>query len=140
MQNPVSLDTAEKMIRIEQNISATFGKYLSYDETNFYKNMTMEQRKNFQKYLDNKKKKKWFMIAGLVSPLLLFSMLKVNFTGNVVRETVGENYMGFINWILIILFVIGLGLFLFNRRENRKFNAKFDSHSRIFDKILEKKV
>ena len=139
-QNPVSLNTTEKMIRIEQNVAATFGKYLSYNETECYKKMNSEEKKNFEKYLNSKKKKKWFGLFALVSPLILISMLKVNVTGNAIRETIGESSANLINVILIVLFVLGLILVLFNNHQNRMFNAKFENHSRVFDKILEKKV
>ena len=139
-QEPVSLGTTEKMIRVEQNIAATFGKYLSFNETEFYKNMSQEEKKSFVKYLDSKKKKRWFSIFGLISPLILASMLKISITGNAIKEAIGESPANLINFILIALFVMGLILFLYNERENRNFDTKFNSHSKVFDKILEKKV
>jgi len=136
----VKTSTAEKMIRLEQTIAASFGKSISYDETDFYKKMSVQDKINFQEYLKNKGKKKILFILGLISPLIVLSMLKINVTGNAIRETIGEAYTGFLNWILVALFVVGLVIFFFSERENKKFDARFSSHSKVIDKILDKKV
>ncbi len=139
-QEPVSLRTAEKLIRVEQQIAATFGKYISYDKTQFYKDMSPEDKKNFERYMENKQKKKVFSIVGLIAPLFLFSMLKLNVTGNAIKDTIGNGASNALGWACIAIFIVGLALFAFASAQNKELSSKADKHSKVFDKILEKKV
>lgn len=139
-KNPISLNTAEKMIRIEQNVSATFGKYLPYDKTDFYKKLSAEEKKNLQKYMENKKKKRFFGLFGLVFIALLFSLLKFNFTGNVVNEAIGTETSNILGWVFIVIFVVGLIVFLFKHNQSKKFDAKALDHSKVMYDLFAKKI
>lgn len=139
-QESTSLRTAEKLIRVEQQIAATFGKYISYDKTKFYSDMSAQDKKNFERYMENKKKIKVFSVIGLIVPLFLFSILKFELTGNAIKESIGNSASNTLSWVSIALFIAGLALFAFTSAQNKELSSKADNHSRVFDKILEKKV
>ena len=66
----LSNDLIERIIRIEQRVSARFGKIVSYSSTEYYKSLTNEQKSLFEKYLKSKKKKKLFFSSMFLLPLL----------------------------------------------------------------------
>jgi ABC-type bacteriocin/lantibiotic exporter with double-glycine peptidase domain len=139
-KNPISLNTAEKMIRMEQNVAATFGNYISYDQTDFYKKMSAEEKQNFERFKGTKKTKKIFIVIGLLALLVLFFLLKFGFTGNVINETIGTDNSNILGWVLIGLFVVGLIIFLFKHNQDKKLDTKFVKHSKVMYTLFDKKI
>jgi uncharacterized membrane protein YuzA (DUF378 family) len=135
----LSMDLAERMIRVEQNVSSAFNKYVPYNQTEYYKSLSEEEKRQFEEHMKNKGKKKILGIFGLFAPLLLIGFLSFNLTGNVVKENIGGTGFSMLIIGLVALFVIlALALFLFSLGRKKK-DKKYSSHIKVIDDIISKK-
>lgn len=133
-----SLDLAERMIRLEQKISASFNKFIHYRDTEYYKSMSKEQQQELEKFL--KRKKTIMALIGLLSPLLIISLLSITITG----EAILENFIsgGPINTLflaLAILIFISIIYLLFELFHHVNKNRKFRVHTRIIHQDITNK-
>jgi len=134
----LDMDFIERMTRVEQHISKTFGEQIPYNETEVYKNLSERDKKRFNEHVKkNKNGKK--MLAFLVGiPMLLF-FLSFNFqiTGHVVGTGRGFSLTLFQLIVLIatltILTIFGIA-FLFKNKKHKKFNK----HIEVINQWLEK--
>ncbi len=129
-------DLIERMIRIEQKLTGSFGGGLvPYYQTEYYKGLSEQEKSRFKKYLAAKEKSKkwrflpWFgvIIAGL--------FLSSRITGNVVAEegVAASNLWlagGFILVILMYLAVFFLEMHRWNRLER---------HFSVLERIISKR-
>lgn len=122
----LSNDLAERIIRIEQRVSAKFGKFIPYKQTEYYESMNREQRRKFEKYLRNKKRKKALALSLVFISLLLFGLFNIQFTGNFMRETFGE--VSFVNSAVLIVTGVGFVLIVYSflsRLRRKRLNETF---------------
>jgi len=133
----LSNDLSERIIRVEQRISARFGKMVPYDNTEYYKSMTETQRKKFDKYLENKGKKKLLRLFIYFLPFLFLFMVNFKFTGNVVNENFGNVIVvDYLMYGLILFFIFLLMVSVYRKKvRNKKFEIYFNP---IEDIILKK--
>ncbi len=111
-------DLIERMVRIEQQVSANFGKPIHFRKTKYYSNLTHNEKVSFENYLKNKK------YAGLVSVLLLglfFFSFSYSISGNVISEGVNntENWPKFILLFFTLVFFIAF-VFVHYMKQKRK--------------------
>jgi hypothetical protein len=122
-------DFIERLIRIEQKVSAKFGKLIRYQDTYCYKNLTSENKERYEKFLRAKKKKRFAFLIGLVLPMFGVLALSNSITGNVVREGVGAEGVQGIYFFLLGFFILVLAgsgvLLLIRRRKEKKFGSLF---------------
>src|SRR3989338_2350439 len=100
----MSLDLAERLIRVEQNVSACFNKPVSFTQTEYFKSMSNSEKKDFIKYLNNKTKKKVFKLFLVFLPLLIIFLLNMSITGKAIKETIGESYFIGAEILVVVLF------------------------------------
>ncbi len=128
-------DLIERMIRVEQRVCAHFRNFITYDKTEFYKSLTHEEQKRFDSYMRHKKSNSALKIfAGVILPLILLFMIKVDFTGNVIRENFTMSpgiELGFIALIVIVLASFVISIVSRNRRYER-----YDPHFKVVDDVL----
>jgi cation transport ATPase len=129
----LSNDLVERLIRIEQRVSAKFGRLVPYNNTECYKSLTPENKNKFEKYMKNKKVKKVAIAALLVIPAMFFLLLNVSLTGNVVKENIGDN--PFLDWFLIVFILISVGSYTINFIYKKVRNKRFEKHFKIIDNI-----
>ena len=130
----LSNDLTERMIRVEQRVSAKFGKPVLYNKTEYYKSLAPEQRSKFEKYLKNKKQKKYFWLL-LAVPVVLFLLFNARLTGNVIGNGSGGNGMlVFISVIILIGFVFTI--FMLNMAIKNKRERRFEEFYGILEKSL----
>ena len=136
-----SLDMAERMIRVEQSISASFHKYIPYNETEYYRCMSQKQKEDFEKFIRRKNKKKIFSLAALLAPLIIILALKTGMTGNAISENaLPGNAILIFEWLMAALFLaillIIINSFISKKRRDRKFKphtkAMHDAASRKY--------
>lgn len=131
-------DFIERLIRIEQRVSAKFGKLINYKDTYCYQNLAPENKKRYECFLKLKKKKKFVFAASLVIPLFGVLLLSNSITGNVVKEGVGEGGFEMFYWVLASFFVglfIGFGLFYLSKYlRNKKYASLFEPLEKIAKK------
>ena len=135
----LSLDLAERMIRVEQKVSAAFHKAVPYKDTEYYRSMSMAQQQDFDNFLKNKNKKKFSSFLVLIFPLLLIVLFSRKFTGNVIIEHLGFFYYNIVMISLLCLFFIVLIVLIFSFRHKLNKKEKFDRHVRVIDNIVFKK-
>ena len=131
-------DIVERMIRIEQKVLAAEGKKISPKESDFYKNLSIEAKKGFNKHLVKKKGKGVAKLLLLLAPLFVFGLTRFNVTGNVVRDatTVEPYWWG---WVALGIFII-LGIFMWATHIMRsRMNKRLKSHENDLVKRLVKK-
>ncbi len=131
-------DFLDRLIRIEQRVSAKFGKLIKYTDTYCYKNLTSANRDRYEKYLKSKKKKKFAFAVSLVLPLLGILFFSNGITGNVIKEGAGEStftifYIAFFSFLIGM--GIGLGIFYFIRfKREKRFGPLFEPVEKIAKK------
>lgn len=135
----LSRDMAERIIRVEQQVSASFNKHILYKDTNYYQSMTPAQRKNFDNYLKNKKLKKTLPLLFLILPLLLFLMLGSSITGDAVKGAVGDNAYSSIEFSLLVLFFVSAIIFTWIFIKNAALKKKLDKNFSLIEDIFKKK-
>ncbi len=130
-KNFLSNEMAERIIRVEQRVSARFGKPVSYDKTEYYKSFSPAQQESFEKYLKNKKKKKIFISALIVIPILLIFFFGFSFTGKVIDEN--NSLPSLSNYVVVIGAAIFLFALVFYLKKRKSRDMKIDSHLKIID-------
>jgi len=136
---PFSTALAEKMIRVEQNASAYFGKNIIYNQTEYFRSLGSDKQKSVEKFMNGKRKRKIALISLIILPLFFLSLMNMRFTGNVIKENITNTQFHFAEISLIVLFLslalIFGGIFIANSIREKKIN----SHVKIFEDILLKK-
>jgi len=136
---PFSNIMAEKIIRVEQNASAYFGKDISYNQTAYFRSLSSNKQRDVEKFINGKKKRKVALISLIILPLFFLSFMNISFTGDVVRENTTTTQFQFTEITLIILFLTFALIFgsilIVNRIKEKKINGDI----KIFEDILMKK-
>jgi hypothetical protein len=135
----LSMDLAERMIRVEQKVSAAFNKTVPYKQTEYFRSMSPSQQNDFDKFLKNKKRKKVVSALSLVLPLLGLFLLSGGLTGNAIRDNLTSGTYNILYISLIVIFVILVVVFISAYSYKKKRDAKFDRNTKVIDDILLKK-
>ncbi len=127
----LSNEMAERIIRVEQRVSVRFGRPIPYDKTEYYKSFNPNQRESFEKYLKNRNKKKIFISALVVIPILLLFFFGFSLTGKVIDEN--NSLPSLSDYIIIICAAIFLFALVFYFKKKKSRDMKIDSHLKIID-------
>ena len=130
-------DFIERMIRVEQRVSASFGRPLLYNQTHYYKSLTALQKKNFEGYIKTKKGKTKFLLSFL--GLIFFSsLITARLTGNVINENflfglevLQTISLGLIFIVLIVLLIVSIS--------KKKKEQRLTEVINLFDKSIKKR-
>src|SRR3989338_5861572 len=131
----MSLDLAERLIRVEQNVSACFNKPVSFTQTEYFKSMSNSEKK----YLNNKTKKKVFKLFLVFLPLLIIFLLNMSITGKAIKETIGESYFIGAEILVVVLFVVLVIILIIKIISNKRRDKYFNQQVKVIDDILVKK-
>ncbi len=132
----LSNDLTERIIRIEQRVSARFGKLIFYNETEYYKSLSPKQKKKFEQYLNSKKAKKLAVLLVILFPILALFLLNLNFTGNAVKEQFGDSsILGYMLIALIIIIFLAWLNFIKRKKAREK---RFKDYFNILEDIVYK--
>jgi hypothetical protein len=129
----LSNDLVERLIRIEQRVSAKFGRLVPYNNTECYKSLSPENKERFEKYLKTKKVRKTLVASILIVPAILMILLNTKFTGNVIGETLPNNPL--LDWFLLAFVLIAFISFALNFIYKRIRNKRFEKHFKVIDNI-----
>lgn len=138
-KNFFSMDLAERMIRVEQNVSASFNRYVPYSQTEYYKSMNDKQKEDFKKYLKNKKRKKFLSILSLFLPLVLAGFLSFSITGNAISEQIGQNNSNMLVISLVAIFLILFFYFFYSSVLRKKLDRKLNNYVKVINNVVYKK-
>ena len=129
----LSMELAERLIRVEQTVSASFNKDISYDQTAYYKGMSPKEKAEFDKYLKNKKNKKVMFSSSIFVCMFALSLFGSGITGNVtgIGETSRFHSLPeiILSIILGILIIYGIYSFISGKMQDKKFKQ----HSEIIE-------
>lgn len=132
----LSNDFIDRMIKVEQRVSTSFGEYVPYKKTRYYQSLTQPEKENFDKYQKNKKglwKATIYISFAAIAGIIIF---KTGFTGNIVNNTIGSGASSWISNLFVIAMLLGFLLlviiFILRRKVEKDFNRKFE----IIDKIV----
>ena len=129
-------DLAERMIRVEQNISHSFGKLVPYNKTNFYLSMSPKQKTEYEYYLKNKTKKKFFFSLFALLPLLFIGLINFTATGNAIKNNISESNTLLIEGIVIGLCLVFILAGIFSFISKLSLDKKVKHHTKVIDKII----
>lgn len=134
-ENFLSNDLSERIIRVEQRVSTRFNQFIPYNQTEYYKNMSKEQKIQFEKYLRDKDRKKILILATLLIPLLILGFLNFSFTGEAVKEGLDDSgiKINLVFGFIFLLFAIVLIIAFFMKLKRKK---KFNKYLRVIDKLV----
>lgn len=141
----LSNDFVDRMIKVEQRVSSSFGEFIPYKKTKYYLSLSNFERKKYEKYLNSGKKKWTIMLFSLMACIFAFAIFNLKLTGNAINSNFGEGFSSLGSNIVIIfvlagLFLMGL-IFLLKKRKEIKFNKRFEVIDRIVCKRrLEKNI
>lgn len=119
-------DFIERIIRIEQRVSAKYGALVPYKETYCYKNLTPENKKRYEKYLKTKKTKKFAFAASFLIPLFGILFISKTITGNVIGGTNGLNiYSILLIGFILISILIFISYLILDKRKRKRVDPLF---------------
>ncbi len=130
-----SLDMADRMIRVEQKVSAHFHKNVSYKETEYYNGMCSSDKEAFDSFIKNKQRAKIAISVMILLPVAILIVLNTSVTASVIKDNLGLNYSGsleFFIWTFAMIFTI---LALYKSLGERIADSRYDSHLDVFDNI-----
>jgi len=134
----LSMDLVERLIRLEQRVSASFGKFIPYSETEYFKQLPEKEKKKFKDYLKRHKRRKFVLGFFLSFVILGAIILRGAITARVIEDNlpIPKDALGifFVVFSVFFLLIITLSL-IFKTKRERKVNHYFD----IFNKIYFKK-
>ena len=131
----LSNDLIDRMIRVEQSIHYSFGRYVPYQNTDYFKSLSDSEKEGFHKFLSNRKKRRPFFLALLILPFLGLFFLSMR-TGNVVKESIGESSFS-ITLIVLTLVVIAILVIVISSYFYRKTrDERLVRHNAVIDKWI----
>ncbi len=131
----LSMDLIERLIRLEQRVSASFGNFVHYSETEYFKSLSGTNKNSFIKYLKSNKRKKYVLLF-LFSLFALFSLLfRGNISGNVVSDVISfsDYFPSLIFFTLLFIFILVILITLyFKTKKEKRFKRYFGLIERIY--------
>ena len=131
----LSNELIERFIRVEQRVSSHFGQPVKYNQTEYFKSLTNEEKKSFERYMKKNKKGHSITLPLICLALLILLLLNLALTGRVVQETFSIN-LSFLNYffVLVLLFIVIYLALNFSSKKSEK--KRFDYHLKPLEQIL----
>lgn len=136
----LSNDLTERMIRVEQRVSAHFGKPVSYNQTEYYNSMTKKQKEEYENYLAKKKKKKYLFSGFFILPLFALFLFKFRITGGVISENIGSGNLTLVNILMISVVFFVVILILLSKRKESRYDRMLEKHYSVLHNVLSGKI
>ena len=127
-------DLIERLIRVEQRVAASFGEQLRYDQTKYFKSLSEQEKKSFEKYLKEKGKKHLWVVVILILIGGLFFYQGI--TGRVVGSNEETTWIEIssILFIITLSYILSIYLILKNIKRKRLYN-----HFNVLDNFISEK-
>ncbi|MBX4196382.1 hypothetical protein KW805_02225 [Candidatus Pacearchaeota archaeon] len=131
----LSMDLIDRLIRVEQKVAATFHTYLTYRDTEYFKSLTLQEKKEFESYLKTKKKKTFLFPIGMVFALFLLSLFNLTFTGKAVAPLNTSPFSASMVSIGIAFITVVVIVAIYHRRWR---NKRLEHHTKIIETVLQR--
>ena len=143
-ENQLPPELIRRFIRIEQRVSAHFGKPTEYNQTEYFKSLTNREKRSLEMYLKKqklKKKRRFFLpiVVGILFLCILF--LSISLTGQTIQDSlhVNDSFLTGIFVVVLIIIVAGISIsFLDKKRSERRFNYHLKPLEMALAKSLKK--
>lgn len=129
----LSMDLIDRMVRVEQRVSASFNEFVPYNKTEYYKSLTEGERKSFERYLKTKGRKKFFALFLLIIPLVALFMINSEFTGRVINENIGEYNPSIVSILILSLLFVMIFVYITNAIFRKIKDKRFESHFKVIE-------
>ena len=137
MASKISVQLAEKMIRLEQTNAISFSnKRMSYSQTDYFKRMSSEDKARFEGHLIRQERLPFAFGVSIILPLLLFSLTKITFTGNAIAENLDSGTLGALGIFFISMFFGAFALFIYHFIARKRLERNFLKSSGIMDNMI----
>jgi len=136
----LSMDLAERMMRIEQSVGASFNKYVPYYQTEYYKSMNSSEQQKFKRFLKNKKKKKFSILLLAVLPVFALFFIQLNSTGEVIDKAIGKGTSFTLDIFIVIVSIIILYVILSYFFMHRRHESRFNKHLNVLKTSMRKNM
>ncbi len=137
MASKISVQLAEKMIRLEQTNAISFSnKRMSYSQTDYFKRMSSEDKARFEGHLNRQERLPFAFGVSIILPLLLFSLTKITFTGNAIAENLDSGTLGALGIFFISMFFGAFALFIYHFIARKRLERNFLKSSGIMDNMI----
>jgi len=131
----LTMDLVDRLIRVEQKVSAHFNKHLCYNDTDYYKNMSVCDRKKYEKFRRHKKIKKLLASLFIFSPIVILLLMNIDITARIIESNLNItdlNATQFIIWAEAMFFMI-IAIYIVVR--NRALENLEDSYLAVLEKM-----
>ncbi len=128
----LSADLMNRIIRVEQRISASFGKPVYYNNTEFYRGLSERDKQNYEKYIRRRKLNKFISPIVLVGFIILAFSMGGRLTGSTIVNI--ESSIGSFILFLVILGIVAIAIFSFIHRRNRE--KRLNRHLRVLKRYF----
>ena len=138
----LSPELIRRLIRVEQIVSLHFNKPLTYQQTEYFKSLTNEEKACFEDYLKKKsidKKRKFLLPSILAIILLLILALNLSVTGRAIENSLHLNSTAVTGAFVLILFIVFAYLFS-TYMEKKSAEEKFEYHLQPLERALKKQT
>jgi len=136
----LSMDLIERLIRLEQRVSASFGKFIPDYKTKYFKKLPKEEKKEFARYLKKNKRKKYLLgcsLLFLVGGAIFFRGILI--TSRIIESSskIENNFFTYLILACLLVFVLIVVLSLLSYRKREK---RIKGHFDVIDNLYMRKL
>ncbi len=133
-QELLSNDFIHRMIRVEQNVSSSFGETKPYKKTEYYKKLTSLEKARLNKYLSRRHRNSKKFILGF--SIIFALVLLFSFSWKSIKHIIGIDvaFWSFSFSNIVLGFVLIVAVVLLIRKVMRK-GKKFEKHFDVLRNI-----
>lgn len=128
-------DMANRMIRVEQRVAASFGDHIPYNQTDYYKSLPKNDKMKLNRLIAKKGKKKFGLFSFLLASVLALGALRFSFTGNAIADYTGAdiNISTYVvlGIMAVLFFVLCTGAISENGKRKRD-----EKHIRVLEEVI----
>jgi hypothetical protein len=127
-------DFIDRMIKVEQRVFASLGEHIPFNKTNYYKELKINEKKNYIDWVKLQKNKLRATLLLLFALLIPFFLLGGKITGYSIHENPG--FFQITGLIIMFLAIVIYSACHLGKKKKRK---KFHGHFQILDNIIKKR-
>jgi len=131
-------DLIDRLVRVERYASESIGKKVGFKETSVFQHLTPEEKRNYNSFLNLKKKHFVAWTFAFMIPLFILGFSGSTTTGNAIYSMTGVSsffFIGIAFLALLIVVCVFLFIILFRRASQRRLNR----HIAFTKKLIQKK-
>jgi len=140
-KNQMSPELMRRLIRVEQMVSSHFKKPITYQQTEYFKSLSKDDKKRFELFLkkEHLNKKRKFLLPIVIGLLILpILILNITITGEAIQNTLHIDNL-ILTGIFVVMLVIVFAYFVASYIDKTNQEKRFKYHLKPLEKALAKK-